>query len=88
MIRMTPIEFPKEKENLYNNLLREIKAHYKKYNMTEPRRKGKIIYLEELRYVKEFSLNFTSKCDIKVHNKNIISYLNNVKKITLKGNYR
>ncbi len=85
---MTAIEFPKEQENLFNNLLREIRGHYRQYNMTEPRRKGKVIYLEELKYVKELNFNFTSKCDIKVNNKNIITYLNNVKKITIKANYK
>lgn len=85
---MTPIEFPKEHENFYNNLLSEIISHYRQYHMTQPRRKGRIIFLEELRYVKTLSLNFTSFCDVKVNGKNIITYLINLKQINIRAPFK
>ena len=79
----TSVELKKSNENLYNNLLKELKRYYTKNNKKEPSRPTGEIYIEELPYIKRLNLNFNGNCDIKINDKELISYLTGLKRVII-----
>ena len=79
----TSVELKKTNENLYNNLLKELKRYYTKNNLKEPSRPSGEIYIEELPLIQRLYLNFNGNCDIKIEDKNLISYLTGLKRVII-----
>jgi len=80
------INFTKRDENLYNNLIKEIRKYRK--GTVEETAGEKNIYLEEFQYVRNLNLNFTSITSIIIDDKPLISYFTNLKAIHIKAPYR
>ncbi len=80
------INFTKRDENLYNNLIKEIKKYRK--GTVEEAAGEKNIYLDEFQYVRNLNLNFTSITSIIIDDKPLISYFTNLKAIHIKAPYR
>lgn len=75
----------KNNNKLYDALMREIHIYYKKNNIEEPHREEGIIYLEEFGYVERLRLDYSGFCTTMINNKGIMSYLTNLKSLTIKS---
>jgi len=80
------INFTRRDENLYNNLIKEIRK-YRKGQVVESDGE-KTINIDEFQYIRNLNLNFTSITSIIIDDKPLISYFTNLKAIHIKAPYR
>ena len=79
----TPIQLKPNKENLYNNLIKELKRYYTRNKIAEPSRQDGIIYLEELPLIQRLNLTFNGNISFNLDHKDFMSYLTGLKRITI-----
>ena len=79
----TSVELKKNNENLYNNLLKELKRYYTKNNLKEPERKEGELFTEELPLIQRLYLNFNGNCDISVNDQSLLSYMTGLKRVII-----
>ena len=78
---MEALNLKHSKENLYNNLLKELKRYYAKNKIAEPERPDGVIYLEELQYIQRLNLNFAGNLFFNLNGQPFMSFLTGLKKI-------
>lgn len=78
---MEALNLKRSKENLYNNLLKELKRYYAKNKIAEPDRPDGVIYLEELQYIQRLKLNFAGNLFFNLNGKPFMSFLTGLKRI-------